>query len=255
MIKEKASKGADQVGLPNIYKEIPCLNLSDLEKSQAVALVENAGVPEAYIEPRLKAYDAAGMFYIAEKLLAFQLVQQFASEDKVFIYFGPAFSKQGGLLKLYGWYIKELHRKFPEKDMFIMAEIQNPNMLMVLHGLFGTFGYSFINENIPAAIVDAVALFCQKYSHIGQFNSGNFTTTSAYSLFKESHSCDAFSEFITQHKIYLSKGDNMIFAATIPKDSKTRTAVLEQVGQGIEAVCNWREFKNAFLYRLTRSDK
>ena len=255
MIKEREIKGADQVALTDVYQEIPCANLSNLEKSQAIALVADAGVPEAYIEPRLDGYDIAVMNYKAEKLLAFQLVQQFTAGKDVFIYFGPAFSKRGALLQLYGWYIKELHRKFPDKNMFILAELQNPKMLMVLHGLFGDFGYSFLNKNIPASILNIVPLFCQNYSHIGQFNAGNFTTTSAYTLFKESHSCNTLSELMIRKKIFLAKGDNMLFAASVPKYPETRNAVLEQVRQGIEAVCNWGEFKNAFLNSLSEINK
>lgn len=231
-------------------KEVPCTNLSELEIIQIINLVSSWNIPDYYILSRVKIYDMVILYYKNEKLLAIQFLQSFNQEPNIFLYYGPAFARYNSFIPMFVQYLQKLFINQPDGKLVMLAEVQNPKMLMILHGLFGSFGYSCLSGFIHPEIIENVKVFCEQFSHIGQFNQLKFTTSSESSIYQERNDCSFLNAFLLQNQINLATGDNLLFAAIIPTGNMGKQMVLEQVFKGVISMADWSAYKEIFKSTL-----
>jgi hypothetical protein len=229
------------------YEAIPCMSLSSYTITEMIHLAKAAGSSEQYLLSRICEYDTAIMNFGAGKLLSFQLIQQFTCNDSIYIYHGPVFSKRGGCLTMFAEYIGRLCISHINKNIFILAEIQNPAMLMTLHGIFGNYGYSPLSTKIPAEVYESVHIFCDRYKHIGHFIPEKFITTCERSLYKHANGYEELTSRLKLRGIEYSKGDSVLFSVLIPADPSNRIALTQQVHTGVAEVSDWSTFKKSFI--------
>ncbi|WP_142353940.1 hypothetical protein [Fredinandcohnia onubensis] len=205
-------------------------------------------VGEEYLFPRFKRYDQVVCLRRNQKLFAFQLVQTFDVGDEKFVYFGPLFSRMSCFLALFMSYIQVLMEKNVGRKIHLLAEIENPEVLVLFKALFDDCAYpKFQVSDVPEKVKEKVQIFSKKLSHIYELDIEQLTSKSIDSLYQYKSTYPEVENWLYSRKVDLSQGVNVVLYSAIPDDPNVRDTFNRQLESGRKRMLNWKEGKKEVL--------
>ncbi|WP_010283582.1 hypothetical protein [Bacillus timonensis] len=130
-------------------------------KEEMITLTKRVSKAEGmYLLTRLEIYDQIICLKRNQKLFAFQLIQTFEQGDDKFVYFGPLFSRMSCFLELFMTYLQVLMEETVGRKVHLLAEIENPEVLLLFKALFDDCAYpKFQEEQVPEGVKNHVQTF------------------------------------------------------------------------------------------------
>ncbi|MEH7222724.1 hypothetical protein V7112_02830 [Bacillus sp. JJ1566] len=219
------------------------------QKEEMISLSKRVcKVREDYLLSRFEIYDQVICLRRNQKLLAFQLVQTFEQEDERFIYFGPLFSRMSCFLELFLTYLQVVMEENHGRKTHLLAEIENPEVLLLFKALFEDYAYPKFQERlVPDKIKEKVFIFSEKLTHIHELDVEKMTTKSKESLGQFQPTQSPVGNWLLSRQIDLSQGMNVVLYSHIPAESNTREELLLQLERGRNRMANWKEGKKEVL--------
>nr|WP_309098977.1 hypothetical protein [Fredinandcohnia onubensis] len=205
-------------------------------------------VGEEYLIPRFERYEQAVCLRRNQKLFAFQLVQTFEQGDDKFVYFGPLFSRMSCFLDLFMSYIEGLMDENIGRKIHLLAEIENPEVLVLFKALFDDCAYpNFQVSDVPEEVKEKVQIFSKKLSHIYELDIEQLTSKSIDSLYQYKSTYPAVENWLCSRKVDLSQGMNVVLYSAIPDNPNARDTFNQQLEIGRKRMLNWKEGKKEVL--------
>jgi len=205
-------------------------------------------VGEEYLFPRFERYEQAVCLRRNQKLLAFQLVQTFEQGDDKFVYFGPLFSRMSSFLDLFMSYIEVLMDENIGRKIHLLAEIENPDVLVFFKALFNDCAYpKFQVSEVPEEVKEKVHVFSKKLSHIYELDIERLTSKSIDPLYQYKSTYPEVENWLCSRKVELSQGMNVVLYSTIPDGPSARATFNRQLESGRKRMLNWKEGKKEVL--------
>ena len=205
-------------------------------------------VGEEYLFPRFERYEQAVCIRRNQKLFAFQLVQTFEQGDDKFVYFGPLFSRMSSFLDLFMSYIEVLMDENIGRKIHLLAEIENPEVLVLFKALFDDCAYpKFHVSEVPEEVKEKVQIFSKKLPHIYELDIERLTSKSIDPLYLYKSTYPEVENWLCSRKMDLSQGMNVVLYSTIPDDPNARDTFNCQLESGRKRMRNWKDGKKEVL--------
>ncbi|MFT4415856.1 hypothetical protein ACLM5H_18510 [Fredinandcohnia humi] len=217
-------------------------SIGEADKDELISFVKGICiVEESYLHHRFALYDEVVYVRRDNKLCAFQLIQTFTYEDDLYIYFGPLFSRQGCFLELFFSYLQEKMTLHQDCNIHLLAEIQNPEVLLLFKGLFEDYAYPhFHHSPIAEGVKNSVLVFANALTHIQGLDIERFTTTSKESLYRPRTTLAPLEEWLALRNIDLSRGDCVVLYSIVPVEREARKNLIAQLQQGEKRLNHWK---------------
>lgn len=231
---------------------IEILNTRDEQsktKKEIISLASRVSqIGEKYVHSKLEIYDQVICLRRNQKLLAAQFVQSFEQNGDFFVYFGPLFSRMSCFLELFMQYLFVVMADNQERRIHLLAEIENPEVLLLFKALFEDRAYpKFINCPVPNEIKEKVHIFSENLSHIHDLDSDRLTSKSIDSLYQKQSIYKEIENWLYSRKIDLSQCMNVVLYATIPDTPDLRKDFIMELEHGRQRLGNWKDRKNEVL--------
>lgn len=205
-------------------------------------------VREAYLFSRFEIYDQVICLRRNQRLFAFQLVQTFDLGDEKFVYFGPLFSRMSSFLDLFMSYIEVLMDENIGRHIHLLAEIENPEVLLLFKALFDDCAYpKFQVSEVPEEVKEKVHVFSKKLTHIDELDIERLTSKSKDPIYQYKTTYPEIENWLGSRKVDLSQGVNVVLYSTIPDDPNARDTFNRQLESGRKRMLNWKEGKKEVL--------
>ena len=206
-------------------------------------------VREEYLLSRFDRYEQVICLKRNHKLHAFQLVQTFEQKGEKFVYFGPLFSRMSCFLDLFLNYLQVVMQENKGRKIHLLAEIENPEVLVFFKALFEDHAYPKFHENrVPEEIKENVRIYSGKLSHIHDLDVETMTTKSTDTLYyKQSIHPAEIENWLHSRNIDFSQGMNVVLYSYVPAESNDRENFKRQLERGGNRMTNWKEGKQEVL--------
>lgn len=219
------------------------------QKEEMISLAKCVSkIGDDYLLSRLERYDQVICLRRNQKLLAFQLIQTFEERHEQFVYFGPLFSRMSCFLDLFLTYIQGVMEENQGCKIHLLAEIENPEVLLLFKALFEDYAYpKFQRQRMPEEIKEKVRMYSEKLTHIHDLDVEKMTTKSIESLYQYRTTHPSIEKWLHSRKIDLSQGMNVVLYSYVPFESKARKDFTLQLERGRNRFFNWKEGKKEVL--------
>lgn len=205
-------------------------------------------VRETYLFSRFEIYDQVICLRRNQRLFAFQLVQTFDLGDEKFVYFGPLFSRMSSFLDLFMSYIEVLMDENIGRHIHLLAEIENPEVLLLFKALFDDCAYpKFQVSEVPEEVKEKVHVFSKKLTHIDELDIERLTSKSKDPIYQYKTTYPEIENWLGSRKVDLSQGINVVLYSTIPDDPSARDTFNRQLESGRKRMLNWKKGKKEVL--------
>lgn len=229
---------------------VPSLTLQQKHECLQLASICGATDGHAYLESRFAAYDTLLTAADDSGLAAFQLIQQFWHDGQHYIYFGPLFSRRNAYLPMFLRFFWKLARQ-TRQDIHLMAEIQNPQVLLIFKTLFYHTSHPLLTQReIPANVQKAAAIFANHLPHIKELDASRLATRSSESLFAEKDGYQPIMDWLHSRSVFYHLGDSQVLLVSLPKRGGKRLVVIADLLRGLYMLGRWRRFKPVMLQRF-----
>ncbi|MEH7238341.1 hypothetical protein [Bacillus sp. JJ1562] len=215
------------------------------QKEEMISLSKRVcKVGNEYLTSRFEIYDQVICLRRNQKLLAFQLVQTFEQRDERFVYFGPLFSRMSCFLDLFLTYLQVVLEENQGRKIHLLAEIENPEVLVLFKALFEDYAYpKFHGNQVPEEIKEKVRIYSEKLSHINDLVVERMTTKSKESLYQYRPTHSAIEKWLRARKVDFSQGMNIVLYSYVPTEPIAREDFMFQLERGRFRLTNWKEGK------------
>jgi hypothetical protein len=232
-----------------IMMKMDCLTLTSLTDEQKQEFIEmaNASCPAqdqtAYLQDRLHTYDAILTARDRYGLTAFQLIQQFTKDEQHYLYLGPLYSRRKAYLPMFLSSFEGWMRKYRKEPFHMMAEIQNPDILLVFKTLFLHTAYPQLHTmDIPLWVQQTARIFAEELNHISHLDTSNLSTRANQTLYLPKSGNDAVLEWLRARNVHLEKGDCQILLLTVPRSYLGRQKIRADLLRGRLMLKQWHRF-------------
>lgn len=227
-------------------------SVSEQEKDEMIRFSQKVSkIQDSYIMDRFTMYSNVISARKADRLCAFQFIQEFQHNEEIFIYCGPMFSRMSCFLDLFLAYLSDVVLKYQTKNIHLLAEIQNPEVLILFKALFEDYAYpSFREIAIPFESKKRVEVFSQYLSHIQNINLEQFTSHSDETLYKSRHIHSSVESWLRLRNIDFAAGTSILLYTMVPHEEVGRLELLKQLKIGREKMSNWKTTKQEILKRF-----
>ncbi|MFS0862459.1 hypothetical protein [Fredinandcohnia sp. 179-A 10B2 NHS] len=227
-------------------------SVSKQEKVDMVRFSQKVSkIQDSYIMDRFTMYNSVVSARMAGRLCAFQFIQEFQHNDEIFVYYGPMFSKMSCFLDLFLTSLNDAVVRHQTKNIHLLAEIQNPEVLILFKALFEDYAYpAFKHVGIPDENKKKVAVFSQYLSHIQNINFKQFTSQSEETLYQSRQIHSSLESWLRLRNIDFTSGTNILLYAMVPHEDGGRMGLLNQLKVGREKMSNWKTTKHEILKRF-----
>jgi hypothetical protein len=209
---------------------------------------QHALVSAHYLRERFVYYDEMVTARRLRKLQSFQFIQRFNTvNNEHFIYFGPLFSNHGSYLPMFIHYLEDIYLTSAHRTVHLVAEIQNPEILVVYHFLFGDYLYPQLTKPIPCSVQTTARKCAEKLVHIKNLNSEVLSTFSSETLFKPKQSYEPVMKWLEARGIDFTNGDSQMVVVTIPSNRVAREKVIQYVKDRSIEIRNWKTVKKTLI--------
>lgn len=210
-------------------------------------MMQHPHVNEQYVEAKWQGYDNVWLMTRQNQLTTVLFVHQVSYENEEYIYFGPLFSKSSAYLQL----LDEQFTSFfqADKTIHLAAEIQNPQVVIVMKTLFDHYLYPQWHgeERPPQSVQEALAVFKRNINHIENICYDNMTSKSKTTLYQATKRNQEINRWLEQRGIMLKDGDNIVLYLNIPSECEARQRLIEQYRKGKEQLTEWHQSKQRFF--------
>ncbi|MEH7381523.1 hypothetical protein V7138_13770 [Bacillus sp. JJ1533] len=219
------------------------------QKEEMLSLSQRVSkIGEEYLLSRFEIYDQVICLRRNQKLFAFQLVQTFEMNNERFVYFGPLFSRMSCFLDLFMEYLQVIMEENQGKKIHMLAEIENPEVLLLFKALFEDCAYpKFKGNEVPEEIKRDIFMYGKRLSHIHRLDVDRMTTISKDSLYQYRPTHSVIEKWLQSRKINFSQGMNLVLYSSVPSEPISRKAFILQLERGRSRVANWKEGKKEVL--------
>ncbi len=232
------------------FKETSSLKRNEIEELVALAKKVST-VKEDYLQERFLLYGQVLILRRNDKVGCFQFIEYFNENDEIFIYFGPLFSNMSRFISMFLGFFQKLVGDVKQKKLHLLAEVQNPEVLLVFKALFGSYSFPLIDQtNIPSDVKKIAAVFERKLSHMNHVNLEKLSSKSKDSLYIANPQLQVVSNWVLKRGIDLTQGENVLLILSLPKEQTEREEILKQLKLGIALTKNWREGKQVILQQF-----
>jgi hypothetical protein len=203
-----------------------------------------------YIRNRFTIYDGILVARKDQAVIAFQFFHLFEQAKGLYVYLGPLFSMQNGYVQMFFCFYEYLQNKRPNQIIHLMAEIENPDVLLVFKTLFLHNSYPRLNQTeIPESVKQIVATYCEQIEHIQGVNLDNLTTRSSTSLYREGFNTeqDPVMAWLEARDVRFSLGESQLLVTTVPASIRERRRYHLLLLQGRLKLKHWDMHKNSML--------
>lgn len=223
--------------------------LSHWQKNEILRFVtENNLCEKSYVESRFIAYNEIVVAYDESKIKSVQFVTRFTEKNVVYVYFGPLFSIEASYISMfYSYYqwLKSVHSPLP---IYLAAEFQNPNLLLVYQALFGEFLYPQVTQiKVPNHIQSVAKTFQKSIPHISNLDVHLFKTSGTETLYRDKYASHPVTKWLASRNIHLQQGD----ALFVVIDSHEK--ILEQLEENISKLQNWAPHRTQILEKFVQN--
>lgn len=234
-----------------LFSNRPLPALTFQEKQACIALA-NQCLPDrehtSYLEERFGFYDEIWMAQDTDGLASFWLIQSFCEQNEQYVYLGPLYSKRGGFLSLFIHMFESLLSLLPNRPLHLMAELQNPELLLIFKTLFTRTSYPLLDDRaIPDSIRKTATLFAEKLPHIQQLHLDNLSTRGASTLYRPTKHSETVEAWLHARDIWLERGDSQVLLLSCPLDPCARQDVRNELQRGIVKLQEWAQYKTSML--------
>lgn len=206
--------------------------LSSLSAADRQACVEtaNSAFPHcdqtAYLTERFPLYDAVLMAHDESGLAAFQLMQRFRTDQGWFVYLGPLYSRRKAYLPMLFHFFRSAMDTWPDETLHFMAELQNPDLLLVCKTLFQRSYPLLQTRKIPLTVRQTAHVFVERIAHIEGFRPDNLSSRGSHTLYRAAAGSDAVMTWLHARGVRLDRGDSQILLLTCPADASSRSRLM-----------------------------
>jgi hypothetical protein len=236
-------------------------NIDSIEECERFRLVKFAceilGEPTNYLSKRFPKYDFIIIAEQEDNIKAIQLVNQFQETGAVYVYFGPVFSRIHYYLPMFLSFFESLLTQFNSKTLYLIAEIQIPELLVIFQTLFGRYVFPHIHsQEIPIDIQEAAVLCQSRLHHIENLNKDLLLTKSCETLYRPKKGYEDVEKWLEKRGVFLRQGDSQMVVVHVPEQERDRNELRNYMNDGIKQINDWKRTKSAMLekYREAMAD-
>jgi hypothetical protein len=240
-----------------IMMKIECRTLRSLTDEQKQECIElaNAVCPAqdqtAYLQNRLHTYEAILTARDRHGLAAFQLMQRFTKDEQHYLYLGPLYSRRKAYLPLFLSSFEGWMRTYRKDPFHVMAEIQNPDILLVFKALFLHTAYPQLHTvDIPLRVQQTARIFAEELNHISHLEPSKLSTRSNQTLYLPKPGKDAVLEWLRARNVHLEQGDSQILLLTVPRSYLGRQKIRADLLRGKLMLKQWHRFYPLMLRKF-----
>jgi hypothetical protein len=236
--------------------QFSCRLLSSLSAADRRACVEtaNRAFPHcdqtAYLAERFPLYDAVLMAHDESGPAAFQLVQWFWTEQGWFVYLGPLFSLRKAYLPMLFHFFRSAMDTWPDETLYLMAELQNPELLLVCKTLFPRSYPLLRTREIPLSVRQTAHVFVERVAHIEGFRPDNLSSRGCHTLYIPATGSGAVMTWLHARGVRLDRGDSQILLLTCPADASSRSRLIREMERGRLMLAHWERFRPVMLRKF-----
>lgn len=230
--------------------------LSSLSAADRQACVEtaNSAFPHcdqtAYLAERFPLYDAVLMAHDESGLAAFQLMQRFRTDQGWFVYLGPLYSRRKAYLPMLFHFFRSAMDTWPDETLHFMAELQNPDLLLVCKTLFPRSYPLLQTREIPLTVRQTAHVFVERIAHIEGFRPDNLSSRGSHTLYRAAAGSGAVMTWLHARGVRLDRGDSQILLLTSPADASSRSRLMREMERGRLMLAHWERFRPVMLRKF-----
>ncbi|USG63436.1 hypothetical protein NDK47_14745 [Brevibacillus ruminantium] len=240
------------------HTTIRAVSLLTKEEVQACEQVARQSLPHAelqdlcaYLGEKFKAYPEMLMAFDETGLAAFQLIHSFSQNDEDYIYLGPLFSVRKAYLPMFLQYFDMLLSQYPKQAFHLMAELQNPSLLLIFKTLFRRTSYPALQEkSIPSCTQQVASIFASHLGHIEHFQPHTLSSYSRHTLYKQGSGPQTVLCWLRSRGIYLENGASQILLLSCPPTIEQRRRIRHDLYRGLFMLKHWSRFRRYMLQKF-----
>lgn len=224
-------------------------DLSEQRRKEMLMLVQRVQ-PESknYINSRIKRYHSVILAEDGHGLAAFQFIEQFEVNGDVFIYLGPLFSRGYAFMFLFLQYYNWLTAKYKDRVFHLMAEVQNPEVLLFFKTLFWRITVPRVEEDhIPQKAAYIAKIYAERITHIGRIDETVLSTHSDQTLYKVSKGYEDVMNWLHSRGVHLEQGDSQMLLISWLGNEGDRHSHLQDLEDGLKKLQQWKTYKRLIL--------
>jgi hypothetical protein len=209
------------------------------ELGLALAVFAEGKLPGAgeYVAGRLGVYDSVIVAANGAKIAAFELVQDFDAEGARFVYLGPLFSRHGAYLPLYAWYFRAVAAEDPDRPLYLAAEVENPEMLLIYCTLFPRSAFPRIEDGgAPPDVRGAALALAERLDHLGTLDPATLATRSSETLYAARPGQEPMMDWLRQRGIDPARGDSQLVIIRAGAAVRDRAEFCRELSKGLESL-------------------
>ncbi|MFY0545537.1 hypothetical protein [Brevibacillus sp. H7] len=234
-----------------------CLELPLMTEQQIQACMDLANTVSSpqcrteYLKRRFSSYHSVLTAHDEQGLAAFQLIQQFTRNDQLFLYLGPLFSQRKAYLPMFLAAFDRWLAGNHGRTVHLMAEIQNPEILLVFKTLFFHTSYPILHTAaIPPSVQETARIFASRFDHISQLDTRNLSTRGEDSLYQSKKGTEDILAWMRSRGVHVERGDSQILLLTAGGSLRERHRIKADLLHGKMMLRQWRLFRPIMLRKF-----
>jgi hypothetical protein len=230
------------------------LTLADLSTPTRNAMLRlartvSAGIDtDGYLAPRLRSYGSVILWGADDGLDAFLLVDRFEEEGEQFVYLGPLFSRGGACVDLVVHFVRRLVREHHASFIYLAAEFQNPDALMMFKRLFFTTSFPHLQDGpAPPGVERIFRTYSRRLPHIGEIDLARSSTRARQTLFRPRPALEPLVRWMAARGVDFSRGDSQLILVSCDPSPAGRLRTWHDLRRGARALSDWTDYRRFVL--------
>ncbi|QQE76390.1 hypothetical protein KDJ56_10930 [Brevibacillus composti] len=204
-----------------------------------------------YLSSKWEAYPQILMAKSEHGMAAFQLLHAFACNGEHYLYLGPLFSERGAYLRMFLHFYESLQKAYPAETFHLMAELQNPELMIIFKTLFRRASYpALTGEAIPEKARETARIFADRLKHIEQLDLQKLSTCSRHTLYRKKAASPVLLSWLGARGIYPEEGGSQILLHSSPPAPALRKRVKHDLNRGLFMLKHWSRFRDVMLKKF-----
>ncbi|MEJ8544788.1 hypothetical protein [Brevibacillus borstelensis] len=235
----------------------PVSSLTELQRDACQALAETA-LPLAestdmadYLHERFQSYPFILHAQDDMGLAAFQLIDAFPDIGEHFYYMGPLFSRRRAYLPMFLEYFRSTWQKHSHETFHMLAELQNPDLLLTFKTLFRRTSYPALDAlKAPAPVQKTAQIYANRLAHITHFQPSSLSSHHAETLYRPGSGPEAVISWLHARGIEPEKGGSQMLLLSCPPCTEARSAIDHDLKRGLLMLRHWSRFRPFMLKKF-----
>ncbi len=246
-----------EVGGESINMKIESLMMKDVTEQQMQAFIDMGNtvcpalLPTEYLRQRFSSYERIVTAHDRQGLASFQLIQEFVHNDQYYVYLGPLFSRRKAYLPMFLTSLDRWLADNRDRTVHFMAEIQNPEILLVFKTLFLHTSFPLLHTcDVPSAVQETARIFASRIDHISQLDTRNLSTHGEDTLYQPKNGFPDILNWLRARGVDVERGDSQILLLTAGASIRERQRLRADLFRGKLMLRQWRRFRPMMLRKF-----